>query len=279
MLNEKGYDYLKHQLLYLGFGEEIAIPLRQKMEEGLAEFTLPHTRQFGQDETHSMLHFSKSEQDKTFFNRFEVTLRQPGKEDLKQTFFVGKEFNYTLQERYNMMDGRYVYREQPKMVKIEEGGTSKMVPSSETYFSWRGLDFKQSDQHGNFMPKTMFWNHEKELVKYPISELAEQYDYMRLITSLEKGNKATVTVIKDGREIKAAVSANPRMMRFDFYDANGRAMTVRPVQKQTLSQAEKPDQAPGQQSQVQDKKQKAKTELTAGEKNDKAEQKKRGMRI
>lgn len=270
---------MKHQLLYLGFGEEIAIPLRQKMEEGLAEFTLPHTRQFGQDETHSMLHFSKSEQDKTFFNRFEVTLRQPGKEDLKQTFFVGKEFNYTLQERYNMMDGRYVYREQPKMVKIEEGGTSKMVPSSETYFSWRGLDFKQSDQHGNFMPKTMFWNHEKELVKYPISELAEQYDYMRLITSLEKGNKATVTVIKDGREIKAAVSANPRMMRFDFYDANGRAMTVRPVQKQTLSQAEKPDQAPGQQSQVQDKKQKAKTELTAGEKNDKAEQKKRGMRI
>ena len=279
MLNEKSYDYLKNQLLYLGFGEEIAIPLRKKMEEGLTEFTLPHTRLFGQDETHSVLHFSKSEKDMTFFNRFEVTLRQPGKEDLRQTFFVGKEFNYTLQERYNMMDGRYVYREQPKMIKIEEGSTAKMVPSGETYFSWKGLDFKQSDQHGNFMPKTMFWNHEKELVKYPIGELAEQYDYMRLVTSLEKGNKATVTLIKDGKEIKAAVSANPRMMRFDFYDANGRAMTVKTAQKQTLSQAEKPDQTPGQQSQAQDKKPKAKTELTAGEKNNQAEQKKRGMRI
>ena len=279
MLNEKSYDYLRNQLLYLGFGEEIATALKEKMKEGLAEFTLPHTRKFGADETHSVLHFSRSEKDMTFFNRFDVTLKQPGREDLTQMFFVGKEFNYTLQERYNMLDGRFVYREQPKMTKLEEGGNARMVPSGETYFSWKGLDFKQSDQHGNFLPKTMFWNHEKELARYPIGELAEQYDHMRLLASLEKGNKASVTVIRDGQEIKAMVAANPRMMRFDFYDADGRAMSVKPVERQQVARAEKLNQGQ-QQSQTTGKKESARPEeLAAGEKNNKAEQKKRGMKI
>lgn len=279
MLNEKSYDYVKNQLLYLGFGEEIATALKEKMQEGLAEFTLPHTRKFGADETNSVLHFSRSEKDMTFFNRFDVTLKQPDREDLKQTFFVGKEFNYTLQERYNMLDGRFVYREQPKLVKLEEGGSSKMVPSGETYFSWKGIDFKQSDQHGNFLPKTMFWDHEKELARYPIGELAEQYDYLRLLASLEKGNKASVTVVRDGQEIKATVAANPRMMRFDFYDADGRAMTVRPAEKQKVTRTEKLDQGSQRQGKATSKKESAKVELAPGEKSNKAERKRRGLQI
>lgn len=277
MLNEKSYDYLKNQLLYLGFGEEIAAPLKERMQEGLAEFTLPHVRKFGENEMHSVLHFSRSEKDMTFFNRFEVTLKQAGKEDLTQTFFVAKEYNYTLQERYNMLDGRFVYREQPKMNRVEENGTSKMVPTGETYFAWRGLDFKQADQHGNFLPKTMFWNHEKELLRYPIAELAEQYDHMRLLASLEKGNKATVTITRDSGDMKASIAANPRMMRFDFFDVAGRAMSVRPVQKQKVSRSEKLEPGSKQQNQAAERKESA--DLSADQKNNKAQQKKRGMRI
>jgi hypothetical protein len=275
MLNEKSYDYLKNQLLYLGFGEEIAVPLKEKMEEGLAEFTLPHVRKFGQDEMHSVLHFSRSEKELTFFNRFDVTLKQLGKQDLHQSYFVGKEFNYTLQERYNMLDGRFVYREQPKMIRVEENGSSKMAPSGETYFSWKGLDFKQSDNLGNFLPKTMFWNHEKELLRYPIAELTDQYDFRRLLASLEKGNKANVTIIKDGGQIKGGIAANPKMLRFDFYDANGREMTVRPAEKQQVSRSKKLDPP----SQVADKKESLKSDLSASQKSDKAKQKRRGLQI
>lgn len=277
MLNEKSYDYLKNQLLYLGFGEEIAGPLKEKMGQGLAEFTLSHIRKFGEDETHSVLHFSKSEKNVTFFNRFDVTLKQPGKEDLTQTFFVAKEFNYTLQERYNMMDGRYVYREQPKKMQVEEGGVSKIAPSGETYFAWRGLDFRQSDQHGNFLPKTMFWNHEKELTRFPVAELADEYDRMRLVTSLEKGNRANVTLVRDGQEIKASVAANPRMMRLDFYDSNGRAMTVRPAEKQKVGRSEKLNQGTQQKQAL--KNESAKTGLTEGAENKKAQQKRRGLHM
>lgn len=274
-MNEKSYDYVKNQLLYLGFGEEIAKPLQQKMEQGLTEFTLPHTRKFGQDETHSVLHFSRGDQkDLIFFNRFDVTLKQPGKEDLTQSFFVGQAYNYTLQERYNMMDGRFAYREQPKMIKGEENGETRMIPTGETYWGWKGLDFKQSDKWGNFMPKTMFWNHEKELAKYPVKELAEPYDYKRLLASIEKGNKANVTVMKDGQEIKGTVAANPRMQRFDFYDGNGQSLIVRPVEKQKLSQAENLEQGQQQNNKVAQK-----TEVAGEQKNSKAQNKKQGVHI
>jgi hypothetical protein len=247
IMNEQSFDYVKNQLFYLGFGEEVAKPLREKMEQNLTEFTVPHTRKFGQDETNSILHFSKGDQkdkDMTFFNRADITLKQPGKEDLTQTFFFGKEHNYTLQERYNMMDGRAAYREQPKMAPVEENGEVKMKPTGETYYAWRGLDFKNADQYGNFNPKVMFWNHQKEVGKYPIKGIEENYDKQRLIAKLEKGNKVDVTLIRDGHETQAKLVANPRMARLDFYDSNGQSLIVRKVEKQAVDQTQKVEMTP-----------------------------------
>jgi hypothetical protein len=244
-MNENSYDYVKNQLLYLGFGEEIAQPLRVKMEQTLVEFTLPHTRRFGQDEMHSVLHFSKGDQkDMTFFNRFDTTLKQVGRDELTQTFFVGKEYNYTLQERYNMMDGRGVYREQPVMRPVNERGETKMKPTGETYIAWKVLNFKESDSYGNFMPRTLFWNHQKEVEKYPIKGIEENYDKQRLIAGLEKGNKVDVILIKDGIEIPAKMVANPKMARLDFYDSDGQSLLVRKEQKQALDETQKVEMTP-----------------------------------
>jgi hypothetical protein len=249
IMNEQSYDYVRNQLKYLGFGDEIAQPLRQKMEQNLTEFTLEHAKNFGKDETKNVLHFSKGddlEKDFTFFNRFEMTLKQEGKEDLLQTFFVGKEYNYTLQERYNMLDGRAVYREQPKMEPVEENGVTKMKPTGETYIAWKRLDFKESDGNGNFAPKIMFWNHEKELMQYPIKNIQEKYDRSRLLPALQRGDRVSVTLIRDGQESPAKVVANPRMVRLDFYDANGQKLTVEKVEKQALKQNEKEELTPQQ---------------------------------
>ncbi|PWK72936.1 hypothetical protein LX99_04266 [Mucilaginibacter oryzae] len=246
-MNEQSFDYVKTQLFYLGFGEEIAKPLREKMEKNLAEFELTHVRKFGQDETHSVLHFSKGDQmdkDMTFFNRAEVTLKQPGKEDLMQNFYYGKDYNYTLQERYNMMDGRAVYREQPKVAPKEENGETRMKPTGETYFAWRALDFKNADKYGNFFPKNMFWNHQKEIGKYPIKGIEENYDKQRLIAKLEKGNKVDVILLRDGQEMPAKMVANPKMGRLDFYDSNGQILIVRKVEKQAVEQTQQKELTP-----------------------------------
>jgi hypothetical protein len=247
IMNEQSFDYVRNQLFYLGFGEEVAKPLREKMEQNQDEFTVSHNRKFGQDETTSVLHFSKGDQkdkDMTFFNRADITLKQPGKEDLTQTFFFGKEHNYTLQERYNMMDGRAAYREQPKMAPVEENGEVRMKPTGETYYAWRGLDFKNADRYGNFNPKVMFWNHHKEVSKYPIKGIEENYDKQRLIAKLEKGNKVDVILVRDGHETHAKMVANPRMARLDFYDGNGQSLIVRKAEKQAVDQTQKAEMTP-----------------------------------
>lgn len=255
-INEKSYEYVKTQLFYAGFGSEIAGPLREKLEQGETKFTLPHTKQFGKDVVDSVLHFSTGDKNDTlFFNRYDMTLKQPGKEELTQTYFVGQKYNYTLQERYNMLDGRYVYREQPRLAPKEVNGVTRMQPTEETYWAWKGLNFKETDKHGNFLPKTMNWNLEKELAKYDLKQMNDTYDKRILISQLEKGNKAKVTIIKDGQEIPGYVAANPRVGKPDFYDANGQKIEVAPKSSlkvenaEKLSQGEKKDQ---QQSQAQE---------------------------
>lgn len=251
-MNQGSFEYNRDQLLNMGFGEEIAAALHTKMDQNLAEFTLDHSRKFGDDEMHSVLHFSKGDdasKDITFFNRFDATLKQKDKEDLTQSFFVGKEtkFNYTLMERYNMMDGRAAYREQPKMVPVaDENGKERMKPTGETYWAWKILNFKEADKYGNFIPKTIFWDHEKELQKYPIKGIEEKYDRSRIMRPLQRGNKVDVILVRDGQETPAKVMANPRMMRLDFFDTNGQALLVRKVEKQKMAETEKVEMTPQQ---------------------------------
>ncbi|TWR26830.1 hypothetical protein FPZ42_07270 [Mucilaginibacter achroorhodeus] len=239
-MNQESYQYTADQLKNLGFGEEIAKALHVKMDQNLTEFTLNHRREFGKDVMESVLYFSKGDdvaKDLTFFNRYDSTLKKEGMEDLTQTFFVGQKYNYTLQERYNMMDGRAVYREQPVMEKQLVDGKEKMVPTGDTYFAWRSLNFKEADQYGNFNPKTIFWDHEKELQKYPIKDIEEKYDRSRIMRPLEKGNIVQVTLVRDGQGIPANAVANPRMMRLEFHDAAGQTLTV--GKKQSVNQSQK----------------------------------------
>lgn len=239
-INMKNYDYLKNQVKFLGFGENLDKGIKEQMEKGAEKFAIPHQTKFGKDEISSTLHFGKSKEGELYFlNGFDLALKQPGKDDvLTQSYFVGKENNYTLKERYNMLDSRAVFKELNKLEEVGEGDKKKMVATDQTYKSWKDLDFKQTDKYGNFLSKTMFWDHNKALEKYPIKELETPYDKTRLIASLEKGNLSKVTVIKDGQEVPALMAANPRQDRFDFYDSNNQRLEV----KQTEKQAQKQEQ-------------------------------------
>lgn len=240
-INMKNYEYLKNQVKFLGFGENLDNGIKENIKAGEEAFTIPHQTKFGQDEVSSTLHFSKSkESDLYFFNGFDLALKQPGKEDLlTQSYYVGKENNYTLKERYNMLDSRAVFKELNKLEEVGEGDKKKLIATEQTYKSWKDLDFKQTDKYGNFLPKTMFWDHVKALEKYPIKELETPYDKTRLIASLEKGNLAKVTLVKDGEEIKGTMAANPRQDRFDFYDSINQRLEVKQIEKQ---QAQKQEQ-------------------------------------
>jgi hypothetical protein len=237
-MNEKNYDYLKSQIKFLGFGENLQGELMNKIKEQPEAFSLNHQVKFGADEVSSKLNFTRSkESDLYFFNSFDLSLKKPGNEqELKQSYYVGKENNFTLKERYNLLDGRAVFKEFNRLELTGEGKDAKFRATDETYKAWTDLNFKDTDQQGNFLPKKMYWDHEKELSKYPVKELENNYDKTRLLAAMEKGNYARATVVKNGQEVNVLVSANPRQTSLDFYDQNMQRVSVGQVNAQELKQ-------------------------------------------
>ncbi|MES1214356.1 MAG: hypothetical protein ABUT20_02470, partial [Bacteroidota bacterium] len=108
--------------------------------------------------------------------------------------------------------GRAVY----KQLVTKEG---------EKYAAWLQLDFKDTDQHGNFQTKQFHQNFGydlgKVLEKYPIKELASEPNRERLMESLERGNRQQITMNIHGQERKVSIEAVPQFKSINFYEAGG----------------------------------------------------------
>lgn len=230
-MNQKNFDYLKDQIKYTGFGQGLEDELKEKMKTQAPEFTLQHQNTFGNDQTTAVLHFKKSpSSDMYFFNRYEVSL---AKDDqiMKQSFYPEKNNNITLKEAFNLMQGRSVNKD----LTNKEG---------QVYNAWVQLDFKNTDQAGNYKLKQFHQNYgfelEKALAKLPIKELGVEQDKIRLIESLQKGNRQSVTFTANGAEQKRMIEANPQFKSITVYDENAKRirqdLTEKQSEKQTASE-------------------------------------------
>jgi hypothetical protein len=245
-MNEKNFDYLKNQVKFMGFGEALEKELGEMIKLQPTNFSLEHQAKFGQDSVTSMLNFQKSkESDMYFFNSFDMALKAAGKDDaLRQTYYVGKENNLTLKERYNMLEGRAVFKEFNKLEQVGEGDKVKFRATDETYQAWTQLNFKQTDENGNFLQRKLFgFDLEKIMAKYPIKELGDNYDRSRLVASLEKGNRQNATLIVDGGEQKVSIEANPMDKGLKFYDSNMQRLEVKQNEAQKQGQGQSQGQS------------------------------------
>ncbi|WP_339869641.1 hypothetical protein [uncultured Algoriphagus sp.] len=213
-MNEQNFDYLKNQVKYTGFGEALEPQLKEKISKGESNFTLNHQANFGGDIVNADLHFRKSEMtDMYFFNKYDLSLTKSGQDEpaINQTFYIGKDNNITLKEGYNLLDGRAVNKD---LVNKEQ----------EKYNAWVQLDFKETDNQGNFKLKQFHENYgfdlQKALEKHPIKELGNPEDQSKLMDSLKKGNRQSVTFTGSEGEQKRFVEASPQFKNVNTYDAN-----------------------------------------------------------
>ena len=211
-MNEQNFDYLKNQVKYSGFGDALENDLKQNIQKGASEFTLNHQAKFGEDTIQADLHFKKSAMtDMYFFNKYDLSLTKPGQDEvsIKQTFYIGKDNNITLKEGYNLLDGRSVNKD-------------LMNREQEKYNAWLKLDFKETDNQGNFKMKQFHENYgfdlNKALEKHPIKELQNPEDRSRLEDSLKKGNFQSVTFLSEVGEQKRYLEANPQFKNLNIYD-------------------------------------------------------------
>ena len=86
------------------------------------------------------------------------------------------------------------------------------------------MDFKQTDNSGNYKVQQFHQNYgfdlEKVLSKHSIKELGNEQDKNRLIESLQRGNKQSVTFLENGNEQKRFIEANPQFKIINIYDGN-----------------------------------------------------------
>lgn len=212
-MNQKNLEYLTDQIKFTGFGETMQEALKDKMLSGDAEFKLNHESKYGTDIVTATLNFKKSDQsDMYFFNSYNVSLQKDTtKEALEQIFYINKDNNITAKEAYNLMDGRSVNKD----LKNKEG---------EVYNCWLKMNFKESDEKGDFKLNHYHQNYgydlEVSLAKHPIKELETPAYKQDLINSLKKGNIQSVTFKIDGVEKKQFVEANPHFKTINVYDGS-----------------------------------------------------------
>lgn len=264
IMNEENFEYLSNQVKFSGFGDSLNENLREAMQKNEATFTLVHQPDFANGDLKATLHFRRSDETgMVFFNRYELELKQSA-ETMKQTFFMGKENNFTLKEAFNMMEGRAVYKEREKLAKVGEGESARFEGSGEKYNAWIQLDFKDADENGNFKLKSFHDNYgfdlSESLSKLPIKELDDTEKKSQMLRSLERGNLHQITYIKEGEEMKGSVMAVPQFKTVKMFDEKGKELRSSQREAQDNKQSEK-------QGQKQDTESKKKVARAAGKKN------------
>lgn len=225
-MNEKNFEYLKDNLKYMGFGEQLYADLERGIKSGAAEFQLSHSSVIHQKPFEVKLNFRKGEHtDRYFFNSYHASLQHSNGETKDQVFYLEKGRGITAKEAYNLLDGRAVYKE----LSNKEG-----VP----YKAWVQLDFGVKDKHNNHEVKQFHENYGFDLKgalgKYALSEMDGGDREKALLQSLQKGNLQAVGVLSDTGMTKMFVQAHPQYKTVTFYDSELRRVPrerLEPYQK------------------------------------------------
>jgi choline dehydrogenase-like flavoprotein len=212
IMQEKNIEFLSKQLKMTGYGEGHTDMLRENIQKQPPAFTLFHQQDFGKDNTVTALHLKKSEtSDMYFFNRATMMLKNAQYPDtIKQTFFINNnQSNVTLKEGYNLLSGRAVEKD----LENKDG---------QKYRAWLQLDFKNTDKHGNYETKQYHKNYgfdlEKTVATLPLKDLGTEETKTRLLESLQRGNRQSVTLQVGDTERKVYIEAAPRFKALNFYD-------------------------------------------------------------
>lgn len=221
-MNEQNFEYLKKQLKLTGYGDEHTKDLREELKKQSHAFTLFHQSDYGKDNVVASLHFKKSDSsDMVFFNKHTVMLKNEKHTDpIRQTFYIdnGKD-NVTLKEGYNLLSGRAV----EKNMESKEG---------EKYRAWQQLNFKETDKHGNYVTKQFHEKYgfdlERSLLHLPL-KLDNPEEKKRLMESLQRGNRQSVTLDIGGKEKKIFVEAAPQFKSLNYYNEQGKRLQLQSV--------------------------------------------------
>lgn len=155
---------------------------------------------------------------------------------INQTIYVEKGRGFGVEQAANLIQGRAVYRDD----MVSQAG--------QQYKAWIKLDFDvPKDRFGNYLlnqytDPAYGFDLSRVLDKFEIKELADPAKRELLESSIRNGNRPTVTVEKDGKQVQLQIEASPRYSQINMFTPEGRSEK----REQFLKAAPKLDKDKGQ---------------------------------
>lgn len=237
IMNEKNFEYLKDNLLYLGFGEKQHDALEAQLKEGKEAFQLTYSADINKKPFEAALNFRRSESsDMYFLNSYKASLEWNNGEKKEQTFYLSYGRGVTAKESYNLLSGRSVQKELLRKLSSEEKeqfkaelklpreqqGLPENWKKAPTYKAWIQLDFDQKDKNNNYEVEQYHENYGYDLNaavgKFAVMEMDGGEKEKALLQSLQKGNIQAVTIGVNGEDQKMFIEANPQYKTINVFN-------------------------------------------------------------
>jgi hypothetical protein len=224
-MNGENYQYLTEEVLpRLGFPQALDDQLLTKMKKGGDTITLEAIGNFGKDGKDRMeyafhLEYNK-ETDRYYLNAIRATLTKENEQPLTHNFSLFAQKGYNADEMYNMLDGRFVYREFNNRV------------TGDNLSRWSKVDPVRKDEDGNSILRSLYDNNTKFNLVVALGELPLTYmsqtDKEKLIRDMQQGDPNSLVTIRkpDGSRQTVTLLARPDVGAIYMYDKEGKRLML-----------------------------------------------------
>ncbi|WP_129715499.1 hypothetical protein [Pedobacter sp. SYP-B3415] len=161
---------------------------------------------------------------------FVRTFRNP---PTPQTFWLDRGKGFTASQAVNLMEGRAVYR------------ADLLNVAGEPYKAWTRLDLEgPKDRFKNFAINQYHdpaygFDLKQVLERFNIKELDDPKLYGKIEASLKNGDRATVSVERDGEREVLKIEAVPRYSQVNFYSLDGKPQKREQFLKSEINNSQK----------------------------------------
>lgn len=225
---------LQDAIKYTGYPDSVYDKVISAIQAGNNQPVIEHFAILdNKDEMRYKLHFRKAEDlAKVYFNKIEAGLLKnidsPG-DNREHTFSMDK--HITATEAYHML-------KHGDKVAVNKNLFNK---EGQKYNTWILIDVSgPKDEYNNYPVQTYHQNYfikkpfdiisALKALPFPIKELQQQDDFVKMEKALRKAKLPEVMMVVDGQEQRAYLSVNPKERRIDIYDADMQLLQVKQEQ-------------------------------------------------
>jgi len=208
---------LKDSVTKVGF-EGLDTKLEQHIRQGQKQFSIPLSYYVNEKQKMDFnLSFAKGADGNYRFEKYQASLIDSSSPNAAKQQVFNAADNVDSRQAQNLLAGRAI---QQQSFDVSRGTTTK----------WIQLDFNDQDPSGNHKVKEFQKNYgfdlQKTLASLGLKESKSAPQQQQLIEALSRGERKQVTLIREGKEVKISIEANPQYKTLNVYDENEKKISL-----------------------------------------------------